>query len=503
MTERADAFRRYQNDIALFSRDIIRIPLHPYQAVWAQYIADVVAANRTETITVEMPRQSGKNEASAQLEAFLLARHGRRGGAIVKCAPTWKPQIVNSLLRLEQRADMMAERLPFLRVKGSMGYIKRLKRAEAQFLSAEPNASVVGATASLLMEVDEAQDVDAGTYDKKFSPMRASRGCPLVAYGTTWTDDTLLERFKRDVSEGRSAGRNFRILPDQVAESNPRYGEYVDGEVRRLGRDHPLIKTQYFLEPLPNAGRMLKPQQLRLLLGDHERQERRGDERQIVAGLDFAGADEEAGDLVSLANPTGRDSVALTIGAVDWLRIAEGLLIPTIRLLARYEWVNVNPVSLHSLLYELLWQRWRVDRAHCDATGIGATSTAFLAQALAKHGEGRIVPITFDGAWLTHTDITFDYLAAVHGGRLTDYRVTFDPLAVAGQEAPDESDPDRHIWWQRGHARLQTRPNQRVKASVPDSEGHDDLLISEMLLVDAAYSLQPPQVRRKPQSREY
>jgi hypothetical protein len=209
-----------------------------------------------------------------------------------------------------------------------MGYIKRLKRAEAQFLSAEPNASVVGATASLLMEVDEAQDVDPGVYDKKFSPMRASRGCPLVAYGTTWTDDTLLERFKREVDEGRSAGRNFRILPDQVAASNPRYGEYVDGEVRRLGRDHPLIKTQYYLEPLPNAGRMLKAQQLRLLQGDHERQERRANERQIVAGLDFAGADEEVAGLMSLADPTGRDSVALTIGAVEWVRIADGVSMP-------------------------------------------------------------------------------------------------------------------------------------------------------------------------------
>ena len=43
-------------------------------------------------------------------------------------------------------------------------------------------------------------------------------GAPIVAYGTTWTDSTLLETFKADVIEGRTAGRVFRVLPEVVTD---------------------------------------------------------------------------------------------------------------------------------------------------------------------------------------------------------------------------------------------------------------------------------------------
>lgn len=492
MTTRPHAFRQYQRSMAPFSRDVVGVPLYPYQVEWADYALQVVAERRNETVCVEMPRQSGKNETSAQLETALLARSGRAGGDIVKCAPTFKPQIVNSKARFAARSTQALQRLPFLKFKPSMGYIYQCGLASIQFLSAEKNASVVGATASLLLEVDEAQDVDRTVFNKNFSPMRASTGAPVVAYGTTWTDDTLLEEFKRSVEEGRTPGKVFRVLPEIVADANPAYGDFVDAEVKRLGRDHPLIRTQYFLEALPQAGRMLKPDQLRSLAGEHKRQEKRAGEAQIVAGLDFAGADEVAGELVSLGTG-GRDSVALTIAAVEWATVAEGLIVPHARILDRYEWTNVNPVTLHSALYDILQNRWRVDRVHCDDTGVGAASTAFLAGALNKHSE-RVIGVTFDGAWNAHTRLAFQYIAAVLGMRLKDYTPGFDPVEVATTEAPDRDDVTRHAWWQRAHAKLDGRPGQRVKAYVPENEGHDDLLLSELLMMDAAYNAGRPQM---------
>lgn len=506
MSNRLATFRRYRQDIFAFSRDIIGLPLRPYQTKWAQYLIDVIAGRRSETITVEMPRQSGKNEVSSVCEVWALARYGKAGGTIVKCAPTWKPQIINSMLRFDQRSGMAMERLPFLRIAGSQGYIKKCGRAELHFLSAGPNANVVGATASLLMEVDECQDVKAEVYQKSFSPMRASTGAPLVAYGTTWDETSLLEQFKASVQEGRAKGKIFRILPDEVAAANPAYGAFVDAEVARLGRDHPLIKTQYFLELLPNAGRMLKRQQLLLMHGEHARRERRTNERQIVAGLDFAGADEATGDLSSLMTQSSRDSVALTVGAVDWVRIVEKMPpVPHVSILARYEWVNVNPVSLHNTLYEILWQRWKVDRCHCDATGIGSTSTAFLAGAIngKNYNDERIVAKAFDSAWSTQSELAFNYLAAVNGTHLIDYAANYDIMQTAYSDIAPAEDPDKHAWWQRAHARLEAKPSKRVRAYVPEAEGHDDLLISEMLMVDAAYAAGQPLTRRKAKSREY
>lgn len=487
----------YQRDIGLFSRDVIGVPLYAYQAEWANYILEVIRQGRNETIVIEMSRQSGKNEASAQMEVALLATMGKRGGEIVKCAPTHQPQIINSKMRFSARGEQVNKKLPFIRFKPKEGYMYRCKNAGISFFSADPKASVVGATASLLMEVDEAQDVDKGNFDKKFSPMRASKNASIVAYGTTWTDDTLLERFKTDILEGRADGRYFRVTPEVIALSNPSYGKFVDAEVRRLGRDHPFVKTQYFLEPLPSAGRMLNTQQLELMIGRHKRQERRQNEAQIVAGLDFAGADEDAGELVSLATAGKRDSVALAIGAVQWEQIAEGLLVPYVRCLARYEWTNVNPVMLHSVLYRILWDEWRCNRVHCDATGIGETGTALLAASINRAGREIIQPVKFDGAWTTATRLAFNYLAAVTSGRYVDYQPQgFDPIAVAGQETPDASDPHRHIWWQRGHAKLEGKAGQKVRMYVPDSEGHDDLLVADSLMVDAAYEVGKPQVAK-------
>lgn len=501
--DRVAAFKRYQSSMGHFSRDVVGLPLYDYEVEWADYVLHVVRERLTETVVIEMPRQSGKNETSAQVEAAILASHARRGGHLVKCAPTWKPQIVNSKERFAARAAMVRQRLPFLDFRPSQGYKYNCGLAGISFLSADPNASVVGDTASLLLEVDEAQDINQDKFNKDFAPMRASTGAPLVLYGTTWTEDTLLEQFKSAILDGRAAGKVFKVLPETVGESNPRYWDFVEQEIARLGsRDHPLIRTQYFLETLTTAGRMLKRDHLELMIGSHARQSQRTSEAQIVAGIDFAGADETA-TLVSLGGQSSRDSVALSIGAVDWQSLTRAqaddkapaqLLVPRLRILARYEWVNVNPVTLHSALYELLANKWRANRVHCDNTGIGATSTAFLAAALNKHGREIVEPVTFDGAWSTHTKLAFQYLATVMGGRLQDFKAGgYDPMAVAGAESVDSSDVDRHGWWQRGHAKLEGKPGQKVRAYVPSKEGHDDLLTSELLMVDAAYNVGRPQ----------
>lgn len=490
--DRVLALRRYQRDVALFSRDVIGYPLYRYQVEWAQQALEMIAERRNEVLVVEQPRQSGKNETSAQLEVAVLARHGAHGGELVKCAPTFKPQIVNSKLRFAARAEMAAERMPFLKVRPSMGYMYRLGRAGITFLSADPGASVVGATASLALEVDEAQDVDADKFNKDFAPMRASTAAPLILYGTTWTNDTLLASTKRDILDGRLPGRVFRVLPELVGEENPAYWLYVEGEVRRLGRQHPLIRTQYFLEELENRGRLFSETQLRQMMGDHSRKEERESESIIVAGLDWAGADEDAGEISSLMRQSKRDSVALSVGAVSFVKETEGLYVPVVRALARYEWVNVHPLSLKATLYDILQRKWRVNLVHSDGTGIGATGTLELGKALDAGTGKRVTAVTFDGAWKTHTDLAFQLISLVNGARFLDYKAHgFAPIETAQQEEPDKGSVHRHVWWQRGHARMEAKNNQRVRVYVPESEGHDDLLMADMLMVDAAMSLQP------------
>jgi len=50
------------------------------------------------------------------------------------------------------------------------------------------------ATADVLLEIDEAQDVSEEKYTKDFRPMASTANTTTVLYGTAWSEDTMLAR---------------------------------------------------------------------------------------------------------------------------------------------------------------------------------------------------------------------------------------------------------------------------------------------------------------------
>ena len=101
----ADAPARTSQDAGTPSNEPGRLPrLRPYQAAVARAVLERVVGGEGGSISVEIARQGGKNELSAQLELLLLT-HQRRGGTIIKCAPTFEPQAAISRDRLLARAD--------------------------------------------------------------------------------------------------------------------------------------------------------------------------------------------------------------------------------------------------------------------------------------------------------------------------------------------------------------------------------------------------------------
>jgi hypothetical protein len=61
-----------ESRIARFARHVLGKPLYPYQCEVANAILDSIEGWRGRIITVMMARQSGKNQLSAVLEAYLL-----------------------------------------------------------------------------------------------------------------------------------------------------------------------------------------------------------------------------------------------------------------------------------------------------------------------------------------------------------------------------------------------------------------------------------------------
>lgn len=149
----------------------IRHALRPYQVEIGRAILGSVLGRRGLTFSVEIARQGGKNELSAQMEVLLLTLFMERGGNLVKCSPTFKPQTLNSMMRLKERLDDAGYAGVW---ESEAGYIVRMGRARQMFFSADAQSHVVGATAHILLEVDESQDVSREKFYKEFAPMGAA-----------------------------------------------------------------------------------------------------------------------------------------------------------------------------------------------------------------------------------------------------------------------------------------------------------------------------------------
>jgi hypothetical protein len=146
-----------------------------------------------------------------------------RGGNIIKCSPTFKPQTIISMERLKQRLDDFGFDGIY---RPQMGYIVQLGNSKVVFLSAEGSASVVGHTVDILLEIDESQDVGKDKYTKEFHPMGSATNVTTVLYGTTWDDSTLLEEMKQANLESEKKDgikRHFKYDWQEVGRYNILY----------------------------------------------------------------------------------------------------------------------------------------------------------------------------------------------------------------------------------------------------------------------------------------
>ncbi len=440
--------------------------LRPYQMEAGEAILDSVRHGRGLTFTVVMARQAGKNELSAQVELRLLTTNQFAFDAI-KCAPTFDPQCRISIRRLW--SHIVQARLTDI----STLEVRTIQVGAARqlFLSAEPSANVVGHTAELLLEVDEAQDVDREKFEREFRPMAAATGATTVLYGTPWDESTLLEEtVQANLEAERRDGirRHFSADWTAVAEFSPVYAQYVEAERARLGEEHPLFRTQYALKTIAGGGRLFSGAQKGQLQGDHARRHAPEQGEVYVAGLDLAGESGAA----------GRDATVLTIGRVVLPRVGALVQEPRLEIDEHLSLKGVPHDELFARLADVLGQVWRVRCLVVDATGLGETLSRLLSRTL---GGDIVQPLRFTAE--SKSRLGYELIAAVNGGRLKMY-------------AADGSPEYTQFWREMELARVAYRPNQSMNFFVEPSRGHDDYVVSLALALAASRGLGRPRVAR-------
>ena len=457
--------------------------LRPYQLQVARAAMNSIQKGMGLTFSVEIARQGGKNELSAHLEVLLLTLYMARGGSLVKCSPTFRPQTLISIERLKERlVDFGFDGIYRLQ----MSYILQLGNARAIFLSADGSSSVVGHTADIVLEIDEAQDVSKEKYSREFRPMGSATNVTTILYGTTWDSSTLLEEVKQanlELEGKDGTKRHFRYDWQEVGRYNPDYVRFVEAERQRLGEEHPLFRTQYALLPITRGGGFLSRQQIALVLGEHQRQSHPSagsgqaaeGKRTYVAGVDLAGEHEPeltAEEATGNRRGRGHDSTVVTIAEVA----AAGPSQPVLKVVEQYRWTGTPHSQLHGQMTGILRDVWNCRRIVVDATGIGQPVASFLRQELGR----RVIPfvITSKGK----SDLGFELLSFINSGRLKLYR-------------QDGSGEYRETMFELERARAQYRPNQTMNFYVDPQEGHDDFLVSLALVVRAAKGLGPREAK--------
>lgn len=486
--ERRDAF----GAVRIFSRVLDeRFALREYQTKPAEAVLQSVFAGDGAQFAVMFSRQSGKDEMLAQTVAHLLWQYQNAGGSIVLAAPTFHPQ---AALMRDRLYDRLRSKASGPRVRLKQGYVIQYGNASARFLSASAQANQRGQTASLLLVANEAQDIDPAVWDTVFTPMGASTNATTLFLGTAWRRDTLLARqmahlqaLERD--DGRT--RVWKVDWQQVAEAVPDYGEHVAQRIAQLGRQHPAIRTEYFLEELDDAGRLFPAQRLAHLRGEHKRRHHAEPGKRYALLVDAAGEDEHPVAQGTFDPDARRDSTAITVveigrGEQPARPTVEGWTgselelrsrLPHYRVVDRVALTGARTVAVHAQIVDLAVHVWKASAVVVDATGVGAGLASFLQASL---GSGkrpiRVLPFVFSAQ--SKSRLGWDFTDLIDTGRFKEYRDDSLEGTPAGRITAE-------YWRQLREVTFSTAlgPGKLMRWSVPAGRGHDDLVLSAALVV--------------------
>jgi hypothetical protein len=274
-----------------FSQEIIQHPpLRNYQIRPAQAMIEAILNQTGLEFLWIFPRQSGKDEAIAQVCAQLLTLLQRsERGQIVHVYPTGN-QLATEVARLENRLKNRLTQNKYWE-KG-LPLRRGVGKAQVTFTSA--GSRIEGISANALLIINETQDQDELLITRRFEPMRASTNATMLYVGTVRSTTDYLWRVKTRLKKLEaldSLKRVYELSLDEVGLENPAYLKFVENQVLQKGREHPAIKTEYYNEPIDNnAG--LFPERRQLLIGQHRRLTRPQEGEIYLALIDIGGQDE-------------------------------------------------------------------------------------------------------------------------------------------------------------------------------------------------------------------
>jgi hypothetical protein len=449
---------RALEDVAFQRTALYNLPLFPPQLEAIRLIEEHIHNKSGQVITVRSARQTMKNECSAMLCVRALEYYRDIGGTYIRTAPTWRPQMINS----KQRVEKFLKLDPLINqdYQRREGFILQHGKAQVLFLSSDKRANVVGSTASIALDIDEAHKVDRGKFEEDFGPMAAYHNVPIIMWGVAADKQDLLYEYVQHNLEHHPE-LNLSYPASVWCELLPQYAKHYEERVRKLGADHPVILTQYDLVDVDTLGGYLKPHHISGLLdSDHQRCAAPRDGASYIITIDIAGEAEVEEDDPLKKSRGARDSTVALIFEVDLTDRRNDY--PACRLVDMYWWTGKPlgdgssglPGQQSSLLR--LLKLWKPRATVVDARGVGEQ----IAKYLSKHQPG-VTAYAADGASVSQD--CYGLLALLNNERVKVFR---------NDDSPEYAELCRQL----KTCRYEIREHDHLRLVKPKPSAHIDMV---------------------------
>ena len=423
---------RCVNDADFEARVASKRPLRGPQLEMIQKCEKLIHAHNGGVMTIKSARQTGKNEIEAILERrhLWMRQYAKTYQCWIRTAPTHKPQVVNSKKRLREHLQLdirdVIHHPMFLQKKliKEEGYIWRLGNAAIEFLSSGLRASVVGATASTCLSMDEAHKVNKEKFDEDFAPFTADTSAATLLWGVGGNGLDTLQLYIDSNNENGKSHLNLSYPCEYWVDVHPPYKVHLDERVNVLGWDHPIIKTQYRLMSIAARGRFLDEKHVQSFLsGNHDRhlKPRAGARYEMV--VDLAGGNEEFNpeDILKGIDDVTNDSTAIWIYEVTD-EIASNNIFPIIHMV-NVIWLTGTDLGVDEQLIEDTMEYWNIQKCTIDSVGVG--------RQIGENMEKKFGKTTVNKYTASDQDVSedcFDMLA----------RLNFDSIKMFNNDNSDE-----------------------------------------------------------------
>lgn len=483
--------RRILKDPELFSKFVLKTPLRAYQLEPMRQIINSVLYSKGLEFLVILPRQTGKNELVAHLIVYLLNLFQRRGGNLVFAA------IGDGTGRMLNRLDQHLNNSWNIGTwrKHSNPQRRTLGNAAAVFLSSHPQAATRGETCHHLLVIDEMQDQDESHLEAVFQPMRAANNATALYIGTVkFTHDALWRKRAQLEALQKSDGvrRVFITPPDKITPEIPHYAKFLKNRIEALGLNHPIIQSEYFLQPIDSDGGLFGPQRRALMLGNHTTQTEPEPETTYLATIDIAGAEEATTDTIAQLQNPGRDYTAVVI----WKQIPAPPTAPNPQPSyhavaywldhgsSHFEPTNGKPPLADRLTAYL--DHWNVSALAIDSTGVGLGLSNHMR---ATRPKNTVLQVAINGI-KAKAQLGITYIALIETNRvkhppanepLSPSWLFWKQAAACVYTIPPTGTIDSSMSWYVPETATTHSPKGTIKI-------HDDLLLAAALIapLDAA-----------------